>query len=502
MEKKDMKIFINLVIIIIVVFSNASATTKRPAAVAGSFYPADSAELAKMVNQHLDAVRDLPEIDGQIIALVVPHAGLVYSGGIAAHAYKLLENKPIEKVILCGPSHHYPFRGLSVYGPYIAWTMPFGTVKCHDKLGVEIYNFHENIKFLPEPHFKEHSLEVQLPYLKTVLNNFKIVPIAMGYQEASTINLLADALKSLDFDSTMIMIASTDWQHFHSAEKGWLKDSLGIWCLENMNPNALQRYLNNKKVEMCGGGTTVAVLKAAMAHGANKVKILKYGDSGDISGDKSSVVGYVAAVIYKSNDSEKSEPKGKSQSAKEDNLPDKFELSGDDKNLLLKIARQSITEYLQNGKIPDFDVPENLQNQGAGFVTLEKNDQLRGCIGYTTAVEPLYKTVSQCAIKAAVADRRFLPVQLEEMGDIHIEISVLTPLQKINSLDEIEVGRDGLMIFKGNHRGLLLPQVATDYGWDRKTFLEQTCQKAGLPPDSYMDEDVDIFKFQAVIFEE
>ena len=157
---------------------------------------------------------------------------------------------------------------------------------------------------------------------------------------------------------------------------------------------------------------------------------------------------------------------------------------------------------MRSGTVPEFEVSDNLKKFGAAFVTLEKNGQLRGCIGHTSAVEELYKTVSTCAMQAAVSDRRFPPVEFKELKDIHIEISVLTPMQLVESWDDIEIGRDGLMIFKCNNRGLLLPQVDDDYKWDRITFLEQTCAKAGLPREAYKAPDAVVYKFQAVIFGE
>lgn len=456
-----------------------------------------------MVEQHIENVKDLPEINGQIIALLVPHAGLVYSGQVAAYCYKLLEGSGINKVILCGPSHRYGFKGISVYGPDITWQMPFGDIPCDKKLIVKLIEFDDNIGSIREAHSQEHSLEVQLPYLQTVLDDFGIVPIVMGYQDNAAINLLTDALKSLDFDSGTIMIASTDWQHHHPASEGWKMDSIGIECVKNLDPVRLEKYIQDGTVEMCGGGLTIAVMKAAIAKGADRAEILKYGDSGDISGDKSSVVGYTAAVIYKSSDKDQDTTRRKSgDMSKEEKLPGKFRLTEEEKEDLLKIARRTIESYLDSGSIPEFDVSDNLKKFGAAFVTLEENGRLRGCIGHTTAVEPLYKTVSTCAVQAAVADFRFAPVQTDELGNLHIEISVLTPMQKIESFDEIEVGRDGLMIFKGDNRGLLLPQVALDYGWDRIKFLQQTCLKAGLPPDAYMAPDAVIYKFQAVIFGE
>ncbi len=495
---------IGVILLIICCFLQpVDATTKRAPAVAGTFYPADSAELMSMVNQHLKSVGDLPKIDGQILALIVPHAGLIYSGEVAAYAYKMLEGTSVDKVILCGPSHRYRFSGISVYGPYIAWTMPFGTIQCDGQISSAILNYNENIQWLAEPHLQEHSLEVQLPYLKAVLDDFRIVPMVMGSQDSRTIELLSGALESLDLDQSTIMVASSDWQHYRSAAEGWKYDSLGLDCIENMDPGRLEAALNRGNVEMCGGGPAVAIMKAAIAKGADKAKILKYGDSGDKSGDKGSVVGYAAVVIYKSNaNTGESQKSNEGEGRMNEILPEKFELSKNDKNLLLDIARKTLKAYLANEEIPEFEVPDNLKQPGAGFVTLEKSGLLRGCIGHTQAIEPLYQTISSCAIKAAVADPRFQPVTGEELNQLHIEISVLTPMQKVSKLDEIQVGRDGLMIIKGPYRGLLLPQVATDYNWDKKTFLEHTCQKAGLHANAYLEKDTELYKFQAVIFSE
>jgi len=482
-----------LLFIILFTSITQSSTIERPPAVAGSFYSGDSAELAFTVEHHLKNVSPIPEINGQIIALIVPHAGLIYSGQIAAFCYKLLEKSQVKRVVLCGPSHRHGFDGLSVYGSDVTWKMPTGNVPCNNYLCNKLIGYNKKISMIEQAHKREHCLEVQLPYLQAVINDLQIVPVIMGYPTNENINLMADALTSLPLDENNVMIASTDWQHYRPASEGWPIDSLGISCLEKMDPDRLAKYLNEKKVEMCGGGTTVAVMKAAMNKGANSVKILRYGDSGDISGDKNSVVSYVAAVLYKSDTPLKSSFLNKEAS---------YALSEAEKKKLLEVARQTIEQYLKDGTYPKFKVQGILKEPGAAFVTLEKNHQLRGCIGHTIAREPLYKTVSICAVQAAVGDPRFPPVTADEIKDLHIEISWLTPLQKIESLDEIKVGRDGLMITLGRNRGLLLPQVATDYKWTRTEFLEHTCRKAGLPNDAYKRDDVVIEKFQAVIFGE
>ena len=494
---------LTICIALIAACSQNAVTTVREPAVAGTFYPGDSTALAQMVATHLDNMVDLPEIDGRIIAVISPHAGLVYSGQIAAFVYRLPAIQDVKRVILCGPSHRFAFEGVSVYGPDVRWRTPLGLVYCDNDLCRRLLEQDDRIRVVEQAHEREHCLEVQLPYLQTVLSDFTIAPVVMGQQTDETIKLLADALKSLETDEYTIMVASTDWQHYHPASVGWKMDSLGLECLRTLDPDRLQQYLQNRQVEACGGGPAVAVLKAAIAKGADRVKILRYGDSGDISGDKSSVVSYVAAVIYKSDedqtdsaDTATDRPVGVRESHP------RFGLSDDDREKLLTVARESIRQYLATGQLPEFDVSDNLRQPGAAFVTLEKQGQLRGCIGHTIARDPLYKTVSVCAVQAAVADRRFQPVSAEELPQLHLEISVLTPLETVVSPDEIEVGRDGLMITLGQKRGLLLPQVATEYGWSSTEFLQQTCRKAGLPPDAYLSPDALVQKFQALVFGE
>ena len=222
---------------------------------------------------------------------------------------------------------------------------------------------------------------------------------------------------------------------------------------------------------------------AAQILGANRIKVLKYANSGDVTGDKSRVVGYMAAVIYKERN-------------------EKMELDEKQKERLLKIARSSIEGYLKKGKIVKFEESDPLliKKQGA-FVTLTKEGKLRGCIGSMVGVMPLYETIAKMAIEAAVRDPRFPSLQMDELSKIHIEISVLSELKLIDDVNEIKVGRDGILIRKGFSSGVLLPQVAAEYGWDRTTFLEQTSRKAGLPPDAYK-EGAQIYIFTAQIFGE
>ena len=176
-------------------------------------------------------------------------------------------------------------------------------------------------------------------------------------------------------------------------------------------------------------------------------------------------------------------------------------LSPADKQLLLQVARDSIAAQLKGKAATPVKVSSPVLEEFRGaFVSLHRRGQLRGCIGYIEAVKPLLQTVLEMAPAAAFQDPRFRPVQTDELADLEIEISVLTPMRLVKSTDEIEVGKHGLYIVKGLNRGLLLPQVATQYHWDRRTFLEQTCNKAGLPSNAWKDSDTQIFIFRAEIF--
>lgn len=180
-----------------------------------------------------------------------------------------------------------------------------------------------------------------------------------------------------------------------------------------------------------------------------------------------------------------------------------LQLNNEQKKTLIDIVKETIKSAVNKKSSPDFKITDAVLNLKCGaFVTIHKNGNLRGCIGHIIGTTALYKTITKMAIEAALHDPRFGPVTPEELGDIDIEISVLSPFEKITDLNEIEVGVHGLFIKNGFYQGLLLPQVATGYNWDRKEFLEHTCQKAGLPRNCYMGESCEIFIFSATVFGE
>ncbi len=260
---------------------------------------------------------------------------------------------------------------------------------------------------------------------------------------------------------------------------------------------------NSGACAACGVSAIVTLMLTTMNLGADNAILLSRTNSGDVTGQRSGyVVGYGAWALVRSDTvSDKKEEMEEKEVNSKGEAPGIQELTEDEREELLSIARKTISEYVRNGNIPDFKIKtEKLRKKSGVFVTLKKNGKLRGCIGLIIAEEPLFMAVRKMAISAATQDPRFPPLNPSEVDEIEIEISVLTPFQKVRNTAEIEVGRDGLMIRKGFMSGLLLPQVPIEYGWNRETFLEHTCNKAGLPPDAW--KDAELWKFQALVFSE
>ncbi len=465
----------------------------REPAVSGTFYPDTPEVLSRDVKRYLENAKK-EKVDGEIIALVSPHAGYIYSGQVAAHAYKLIEGKALDSVVVVAPSHRALFKGVSIYdrGGY---RTPLGLVPVDTELSGKLKERRKEIQFLPEAHAQEHSLEVQIPFLQVVLKTFKLVPIVMEpYWSWETSQYLASAIAEVVRGKKVLLIASSDLSHFHSYEKAVSLDRIVLNHIERFDPEGLNRDLRENRCEACGGGPVISVMLAARALGANKGKVLKYLNSGDVTGDRSRVVGYAAGVFYKAAG-------GTEKMKEERKVGVDLGLTEEEKKTLHHIARTVIENKARGKAVPEFrvDSPVLKENRGA-FVTINKRGQLRGCIGYIEGRGPLHKTVQEMAEAAAFRDPRFSPVKEGELLELDIEISVLTPLKRITDINEIEVGKHGIYIKKGRFSGLLLPQVATEYGWDRKTFLEHTCQKAGLPTSAWKDKDTEISIFSADIF--
>ncbi len=465
----------------------------REPAVAGAFYPGNPEVLSRDVKRYLENAKR-EKLEGEIVALVSPHAGYMYSGQVAAYAYKLIEGKVFDSVVVVAPSHRALFKGASVYdrGGY---RTPLGVVPVDVDLSKKIMGRWKEIQSLPEAHSQEHSLEVQIPFLQVVLKSFKLVPIVMepywSWESCQSLGLaIAEGVKG----KKVLLIASSDLSHFHSYEEAVKLDKIVLGDIDRFDPEGLNRDLKKGICEACGGGPVISIMLAAKALGANKGKVVKYLNSGDVTGDRSRVVGYGAAVLYKAAG-------GKEKMKDEKRVGVDLGLNQEEKKTLHHIARTVIENKVKGKPVPDFKIESPILNESRGaFVTLQKRGQLRGCIGYIEGHGPLHKTIEKMAEAAAFNDPRFTPVQEKELPELDIEISVLTPLKRITDVNEIQVGKHGIYIKKGWFSGLLLPQVATEYGWDRQTFLEHTCQKAGLPSSAWKEKDTEIYIFSADIF--
>ena len=272
----------------------------RRAAVAGTWYPADPQALAREVDFYLAAAGNVPTTDQT--AVIAPHAGLRYSGPVAAYAYAALRHAVTNTVVLVGPSHFVGFEGVAIY-EHGAFETPFGPVEIDEECAAALISASPYIKPYPAAHAREHSLEMQLPFLQRVLPGVKIVPLVMGHQRRHVAFDLGDALASVVGSRLAVLVASTDLSHYQSSDVATKLDARVIERVSRFDPDGLMELLEAFPEHACGGGPTVSVMRAARALGATRAQVLKYADSGDVSGDKDAVVGYLAAAFGSSSGS-------------------------------------------------------------------------------------------------------------------------------------------------------------------------------------------------------
>jgi AmmeMemoRadiSam system protein B len=267
----------------------------RRAAVAGSWYPGDAARLSAEVDLYLSQVPDAVPV-GAVHAVVAPHAGLIYSGPVAAWAYRAVRGGPFDVVVLVGPSHHVGFEGVAIY-PRGSFDTPLGPIAIADDVAAALLSASPEIRDYPAAHLREHSLEMQLPFLGRVLPGVPIVPMVMGFQVPRTILGLAQGLERALAGRRALLVASSDLSHYLDARTAARVDRVVLDAVTRFDAEALLAVLDAEPVHACGGGPIVSVMKAARALGATSGRVLKYADSGDVSGDKSAVVGYMAAAF-------------------------------------------------------------------------------------------------------------------------------------------------------------------------------------------------------------
>jgi AmmeMemoRadiSam system protein B/AmmeMemoRadiSam system protein A len=457
----------------------AVAQGVRKPVFAGQFYTADPGRLAAEIDGYLAAARPPALPAGRIVGLVVPHAGYVYSGRTAAAAYALLRGRPIDTVIIVGPSHRFAFQGASVW-PDGGFETPLGVVRVDAALAKAIAKA-SGFRFRPEAFAEEHSVEVQVPFVQRVLPDAAIVPIVMGAQTRDTIRTLAAALAKTCLGRNVAVVASTDLSHFLPKDEAQATDAATAALIEARKVDTIIRKVGADENIMCGGGGVATLLLLAEKAGHPQVKVLARTDSSAFGGP---VVGYLAAAVLS------------------DEAAAPFALTAEEKADLLELARSALVEYLARGtQIEDQTGRETFRAPRGAFVTLTKRGELRGCVGYIEPVLPLGLAVIRTAIYAATEDPRFPPVGANELKELRVEVSVLTPPRPIDDPRQVKVGTHGLIVEEAGAKGVLLPQVPGEFGWTREEFLDQVCLKAGLPRDAWK-KGARLYVFEAIVFHE
>lgn len=473
--------------------SKETQKTRKPA-VAGSFYPASAKEIKSMLGGWLH-----PSGNDALTpprAIIVPHAGYVFSGEVAASAYnRIPPGHQYKRVFLLGPSHRAGFAGASVDTVYSFAETPLGKVPIDISLGKRLISEGKGaFTFWSEAaHDGEHCLEVQLPFLQMVFGDVPpIVPIVIGTERLSVIQNIAKALEPY-FNEDNLFIISSDFSHYPSYEDARSSD---LYLAETITTGGLEEFLKalrqidkqdfpGQGTAACGACAIAVLLEMMDAQGRDSfyAEHVMYRNSGDsIYGDKDRVVGYNSIVFTSS-----------------DHL---FHFTQEEKEKMIATARSSIYSYL-GLKYDGDDSPVGvLKEKGYGvFVTLNLNGNLRGCIGRFTSPSSLHSTIREMARSAAFEDPRFPALSKKEAPEIEIEVSVLSPLKRIQSIDEFKLGRDGIYMIKGYNHGTFLPQVAKETGWNTEEFLGHCARdKAGI--GYYGWKDAELYTYQTEVVKE
>ena len=485
-----MRLFTIIAIIMMINTCNGqqSEPVVRPATQANRFYTGDARELSEEVDSFL-ALHRGATIYHHVAAVIVPHAGYYFSGRVAASAYMSVPaDQPYKRIFLLGPSHHEWLDGASVNTEADYYATPLGDVKVDRETARSITEADSVFSYQPKAHDREHCLEVQLPFLQRRLGDVPpIVPIIISTNDFNKLKRIAHVLKPY-FTEENLFVISSDFSHYPSYEDACEVDALTGKAIETGSVEAFIAALEqnarsgkrNLATSACGE-LAIATLMLMM-DGSYEVRHLMYQNSGDADNhDHSRVVGYHSFAIVRKSDAG-------------------FALSDDEKRLLKEIALTSIKDSLAGKEISHSSpLTTHLSAKCGAFVSLHKHGRLRGCIGHFGEDIPLHEIVAEMARAAAFEDPRFMPVTADELADIDIEISVLTPMRRIESLDEFELHRHGIYIRKGYRSGTFLPQVADEVNWTKEEFVSHCAQdKAGIGWDGW--KDAELYVYEAIVF--
>lgn len=467
-----------------------SANKTRKPYVAGKFYPDSKQELWNELNQLYASARPLVNIQQALQAIVAPHAGYIFSGTVAASAFNQIPpNASYKKIFIIASSHQFNYNGAAVFtsGNY---ETPLGEVEVSVKTGKEILSKSEVFIEKDEAHNFEHSLEVLLPFLqKKITTPFKIIPLILGTSKASDCKEIAQALQPY-FHPDNLFVISSDFSHYPNYKDACEIDNNTAEAICSNNPELLLSTLRNNRnrgiknlaTSLCGWASVLTLLHLSENKDCHISKI-DYKNSGDAEpyGDKSKVVGYCALAVYNKNKA-------------------KFEISEKQKSLLIGIAKKKVSSFVKEEKQANDGISENeILNQKIGvFVSIYIKSKLRGCVGGFPQEKTLIQLISEMSVSAA-CDSRFEKPSPDELNDMEVEISLISPLRKIKTIDEIELGKHGIYIKSGFSTGTFLPQVAIKTGWDLHELLGHCSRdKAGIGWDGW--KTAEIFTYEAFVF--
>ena len=460
----------------------------RPSALAGAWYPGDAGELAAFVDAALDAA-DSPSPDGEILALIVPHAGYRYSGATAAAGFALVRGRTFERVILLAPSHRSPLHGLSI-ADVDAYETPLGRIPL-DTEAVARLRESPLVTADPSAHGREHAIEIELPMLQRVLApDWRLVPILVGRMERPDYRAAADLLRSL-VDAETLIVVSSDFTHYgtrfgyspfpvdeHTPANIRVLDEGAVEQIEALDPAALLDYESRTGISICGY-RPLALLLHLLPEQAS-VHRIAYATSGELTGDFTNSVSYLVLAV--TAPAKIAAPQESDVAEDGIRLLHRFAVLGVEQAVLGASEERSreVEQLLR-------DLPQRLREPAGAFVTLKRDGRLRGCIGYIAPRKPLYQAVLENGINAAVNDPRFRPMEPSELAALEVELSVLSLPEPIASYEDFRVGEQGIILRKDGHQAVFLPQVATEQGWSRDETLNHLARKAGLGANGWRD---------------
>jgi MEMO1 family protein len=470
---------------------SANADEIRKFVYAGSFYPKTRSELTSVIEQLAGRVKRKQvqhPPHTSLKALIMPHAGYIYSGVTAAHISRVLKENQFRRVIVMAPDHRVGFTGGAI-SDVTAYETPLGLIPLNQDAATLRGNKYL-FQAIPASDRREHSVEVVLPFLQYFLKNFELIPIVLGRG-----NDLSDRVSAaLDplMDQNTLLVVSSDLSHYLSYPEAVARDRETIKTILDLNADKLLTREN----AACGRIPILVVINMARRHGWQPM-LLHYSNSGDTAGDRSRVVGYAAIAFY-------------GGSSMQNSIDSSQPLKTHQGQALVKLARQSIAERLGKKSIkvdPDAMADVAFQDHRGTFVTLTINKQLRGCIGNLNSTESILAGIKRNAVSAAFHDPRFSPLKAHELHQVDIEVSILTEPQRLeygdskDLLSKLRVHVDGVILSKGSTSATFLPQV-----WEQlprpEQFLSHLCMKAGLPADDWEKSRLDILTYQVQYFEE